>query len=166
MTAPVVDPVRSAPAPKRAPAFAPARPQLRVLRAGEHDTGSDQRRLVRQLAIVATVVAALCLFGVVVFHVVMTQNQFRLDALRSDASERQGEYDRLRLQVSQLESPDRVVSDAQTRLGMITAPKVIYLTPSVDEPGSQPSSTANSSTRSAATDGSGWAAVKPLLAER
>jgi cell division protein FtsL len=119
-----------------------------VLRAGEHDTEADQRRLVRQLAIVATVVAALCLFGVVVFHVVMTQNQFRLDALRSDASESQAEYDRLRLQVSQLESPDRVVSDAQTRLGMITPPKVTYLTPSVDEPGP------------------GWAAVKPLLAER
>ncbi len=166
MTAPVVDPVRSAPARKRAPVSAPPRPQLRVLRAGEHDTEADQRRLVRQLAIVATVVAALCLFGVVVFHVVMTQNQFRLDALRSDASGRQAEYERLRLQVSQLESPDRVVSDAQTRLGMITPPKVTYLTPSVDEPGSQPPSTPNSSARSAAKDGTGWAAVKPLLAER
>lgn len=166
MTAPVLDPIRSAPARKRAaPATAPeARPQLRVLRSGERDAEADQRRLVRQLAVVATVVAALCLFGVVVFHVVMTQNQFRLDALRTDASDRQAEYDRLRLEVSQLESPDRVVADAQTRLGMITPPKVTYLTPSVDAPGSEPSATATPG--SGAVESLGWAAVKPLLAER
>ncbi len=164
MTAPVLDPVRSAPARKRAaPAATPAdRPQLRVLRSGDRDTEADQRRLVRQLAVVATVVAALCLFGVVVFHVVMTQNQFRLDALRADASERQAEYDRLRLEVSQLESPDRVVADAQTRLGMITPPKVTYLTPSIDAPGSELSATASPG----ASQSAGWAAVKPLLADR
>lgn len=177
MTAPVVD--RIAPAPARAPRpGSPPRPRapLRVLRPQETRTEADQRRFVRQIAVVVTIVAALCVFGVVVFHVVLTQNQFRLESLRDQAADREAEYDRLRLQVAELESPERIVAEAQQRLGMITPPEVVYLTPSVDQPsvtaeaapapaagrGSAPKGAASAA--GAKDAGTGWSTVKPHLA--
>ncbi len=175
MTAPVLDPVdfapssqapapqRRAPQPRRqSPAAAPAR-HLRVVGHEQEAKEASQRRLVRRTAAVAAVVAALSVFGVVVFHVVLTQNQFRLDRLRVQSSVRQAEYDRLRLQVAQLESPDRVVAEAQQRLGMVTPPRVTYLTPSVDEPSANVEAPAAAAQPSAI--GAAWSTVKPHLAE-
>lgn len=174
MTAPVLDP-RGAPAPPSAPRRRPtgaptarpsaegARPQLRVLRPGETAQEADRRRLVQLLSVTGLVVAALCLFGVVVFHVVLTQNQFRLDALQDQALERQAEYDRLRLEVAQLESPDRIVADAQQRLGMVPAPRITYLTPAVeDTPGGRAPAPA---TPGKGAPGTSWSVVKPHLAD-
>jgi cell division protein FtsL len=105
---------------------------------------------------------ALCLFGVVVFHVMLTQNQFRLDSLQDQALERQAEYDRLRPEGAQLESPDRIVADAQQRLGMVPAPRITYLTPAVeDTPGGAPPPAGDA--RSA--PGTSWSVVKPHLAD-
>ncbi len=166
MTAPVVDPRRAAPVRKPTSRPSPARPELRVLRAGEAATDDARRRMVRTLTVVALVVAALCLFGVVVFHVVLTQNQFRLDALQDQALERQADYDRLRLQVAELESPDRIVADAQLRLGMITPPRITYLAPTVEGPGASsalPPASAGSPGATAA--GASWSVVKPHLAD-
>lgn len=178
MTAPVVDRIAPAPAPRRGPPPGSGAP-LRVLRPEQTRTEADERRLVRQIAIVATIVAALCVFGVVVFHVVLTQNQFRLESLRDQGADREAEYDRLRLQVAELESPERIIAEAQQRLGMITPPDVIYLTPSIDQPSvtgdSAPPPTAEDrSTRVGATSaagaagakeaGTGWSTVKPHLA--
>ena len=167
MTAPVLDPVRPAPArptrPRPAPPVkrAPARPELRVVRE-EELREAERARVFRQLVVAATIIGALCLFGVVVFHVLLTQNQFRLDKLQEQSLERQAEYDRLRLQVAELESPDRVIAAAQA-LGMVTPPKVTYLAPTVEEPGAgaDPARAAE-----ATADGeSSWSTVKPHLAD-
>lgn len=172
MTAPVLDPHHSAPPAGRPPQRrprpdvaaprAPERPQLRVLHASETAREADRRRLVRLVAGAAVVVAALCLFGVVVFHVLLTQNQFRLDRLQDQALERQAEYDRLRLQVAELESPDRVVADAQQRLGMVPAPKITYLTPAVED---TPGGSVAPVDRRAPAAGTSWSLVKPHLAD-
>jgi cell division protein FtsL len=164
MTAPVLDPVR--PAPARRPRPVPeARPDLRVIRSDEAVTEAERARLVRQFVVAATVIAALCLFGVVVFHVLLTQNQFRLDKLQEQSLEHQAEYDRLRLQVAELESPDRIVAAAQV-LGMVTPPKVTYLTPTV-EPGTADRDTgaAPAPHDGAAAAESSWSTVKPHLAD-
>ena len=175
MTAPVLDPVRSAPArtrrpvpppvrgPGRGPAAPPlpARPDLRVLRPEETATDADRARLVRQLALAATALVALCIFGIVVCHVMLTQNQFRLDKMQEESLERQAEYDRLRLQVAELESPDRIVAVAQAE-GMVTPPKVTYLTPTVEEPGA--GTTAKPSSDRAGAPEASWSTVKPHLA--
>ncbi len=170
MTAPALDPRRPAPARRRAaprPEAAPARPQLRVLTPGAA-VEADRRKLVRLLVVVAATVAALCLFGIVVFHVMLTQNQFRLDALQDQALERQAEFDRLRLQVAELESPDRIVADAQ-QLGMVPAPKVVYLTPTVEEPtgrtGGPESAAPSRGPSEAGVAGASWSVVKPHLAD-
>ncbi len=166
-------------APVRAPRPQPARParprpQLEVVKADQLAEAA-RRKLVRRLAMAATVAAALSLFGVVVAHVVLTQNQFRLDQLRDRSSLQQAEYDRLRLEVAELESPRRIVADAQQRLGMIIPPKVVYLAPSAEQTVSPvpvpPGAAATAGTQAlAATPGSdpaagGWTAVKPHLAE-
>ncbi|HUP86119.1 MAG TPA: hypothetical protein VM143_10675 [Acidimicrobiales bacterium] len=164
MTAPVLDPVRTAPARRTQPRPArEARPELRVVRTDETINEAARARFVRQFVVVATVIAALCLFGVVVFHVLLTQNQFRLDKLQEQSLERQAEYDRLRLEVAELESPDRVVAAAQV-LGMVTPPKVTYLTPTV-EPGTAEADRTNVAPREGTAEESSWSTVKPHLAD-
>lgn len=169
VTAPLLDRRRAGAgvAPSTPPSAPDGRPDLRVLRPGEAAADADRRRLVRLLVVVAAVVVALCVFGVVVFHVVLTQNQFRLDALQDQALEREAEYDRLRLQVAELESPDRVVADAQQRLGMITPPKITYLAPTIEEPGEAADGASRSPAGApgATAAGEGWSVVKPHLAD-
>jgi cell division protein FtsL len=68
-------------------------------------------------------------FGLVVAQTALVQGQQRLDDAQdriAEATERQQE---LRLQVAQLEAPDRVVA-AATDLGMVPPEGVTYLTPS------------------------------------
>jgi cell division protein FtsL len=74
-------------------------------------------------------VAALGL-GLVALHVLIAENQFRLDQLQQTAASEQESYERLRLQVAQLEAPARIVSEAEGRLGMVQPGSVTYL-PSV-----------------------------------
>jgi len=124
--------------PVRRPAHAPApaapkRPPLRVVQPGERTAGA-QRRRARLLVLSAVVVVAVGLFGAVVAHVVLTQNQFKLERLQRQAAEQQARYERLRLQVAELESPARIVAAAQERLGMVPPPTVKYLTPAKAEP--------------------------------
>jgi cell division protein FtsL len=173
MTAPVLDPVRPAPARRAQPAKpqAPARtprPHLHVLRDTENATEAERARLVRSAVVLAVAIGALCLFGVVVFHVLLTQNQFRLDKLQEESIDRQAEYDRLRLQVAELESPDRNVAAAQ-QLGMVTPPKVTYLAPTVEEtpaPDDDVRAARLAAAREAASAGeTSWSTVKPHLAD-
>jgi cell division protein FtsL len=65
-------------------------------------------------------------FGVVAAHVVLTQRQFRLDALETKAADAEARYERLRLEVAQLEAPERVVAAAQ-QLGMVPPATVTYV---------------------------------------
>lgn len=121
------------PAPARRPAHAPQpappkRPPLRVVQPGERAAGA-QRRRTRLLIAGVVLVVAVGLFGAVVAHVVLTQNQFRLQRLQRQAAEQQARYERQRLMVAELESPARIVSAAQERLGMVPPPSVKYLTP-------------------------------------
>ena len=81
----------------------------------------------RLMLLVTTV--AVVLFGVVAFHVVLSQGQFRLEKLQRQAEASQSQYERLRLQVAQLESPTRITNEAQNRLGMVHPEKVTAVAP-------------------------------------
>jgi cell division protein FtsL len=105
-------------------------------------------------------------FGVVGMHVMLAQNQFALDRLDTRAAKEQAQFERLRLQVDQLESPQRIVAVAKNKLGMQQSGAVTYLTPSapLTVPGA-PAAPAAASTSGPAT-GSGpanWATVKQHL---
>ncbi len=138
--------------------------RLRLVRAGELSPRARRRRN-RLIAFGVSVMLCAGLFGVVAFHVVLTQGQLELDQLHDTADAQQALYDRNRLLVAELESPERIVKVAQERLGMVPPPDVTYLSPTgikVEVPGA--------TKEAAAPDGTGdstatsWPAVKAHLA--
>jgi len=107
---------------------------------------------------------AVVLGGNVSVHASTTQGQFDLERLRDSASQREAVYQQLRLEVAELQAPDRVAAEA-SRLGMMEPAKVTYLTPtastsSVD--GSGPASVDEPPAEAAQS----WGQVKPHLGPR
>jgi cell division protein FtsL len=94
-------------------------------------------------------------FGVAISQVIVAQNQDRLDNLNRRAAAAQQRYEKLRYQVAQLESPERIVAAAHNRLGMIEPQKVNYVPPVVDNPVEKGEHT---------TDAPNWRLVKADLA--
>ena len=146
---------RTAPRPR--PQADPARPRLRVVPAN-YVSPRARRRRARRLLAAASVLAVLGLLGVASLHVVLTQGQFRLERLDARARQEQDRYERLRLEVAELESPARVVAAAQERLGMVPPPGITYLQPK--------GATTRTPVRRAAADAQDWRQVKPHLAEQ
>jgi cell division protein FtsL len=109
------------------------RPPLRLVRGKEHTTKARRRR-----AAVAFVAAAVLvtggLVGVVAAHVALTQGQFALGRLQAQLAGERAAQQQLRLQVAQLESPQRIVQTAEQRLHMATPATVTYLTPVTTAP--------------------------------
>lgn len=161
-------PTRTAPRPT---APAPSRPErtaapLRVVTDAELQEFRRRARARRLLAAAGTLVA-LGLFGVVIAHVMLMQGQFELQQLQQRSAASQAEYDRLRLQVSELESPDRIVEAAQVKLGMVAPRTITYLAPSAD-PTALPSTSGTADDEARATAAVGapgtWSTVKSTLA--
>jgi len=120
-------PVR-APRPDAAPGpAAPERRHLQVVPRG-YVTARARRKRARRLVVLAGAGIAAALFGVVAFHVVLTQNQLDIQHLRAEADAGSVKQQQLRLQAAELESPERVV-DAAQKLGMVPPATVHYLSP-------------------------------------
>ncbi len=69
------------------------------------------------------------LFCIVGLRVLLAQGQAPVDALEARMATEQAEFQRLRLELANLEAPSRVVGEAQRRLGMVPPPVVVYLAP-------------------------------------
>jgi cell division protein FtsL len=119
-------------------------------------------------------VVAVC-FGLVGLHVVIAEAQFRIDSLQRKVSAEQARYERLRLLVAELEAPARVVSVAESELGMRQPASVNYL-PAPKLPGAQAGIPSGGSGGAAGTGPRGhgrtvpapagdadWPSVKPYL---
>ncbi len=151
---------RGAPAPGPVPPPA-GRPSLRVV-DDRHLRARARRRRVRAVVAVIAALAALSLLGMAAFHAALVEGQVELSRLEGEVADEQARYQRLRLRVAELESPERIVAAAQERLGMVPPPGVTYLSPS--GPAGAPADTAPD-----APGGDGvqaWAAVKSHLADR
>jgi cell division protein FtsL len=135
---------------------------LRVVERGERTLAAKRRRA-RVLALVTVGVLAAMVFGLVGVHVSLAQNQLRLDRLNAKAAAEQVTYERLRLQVAQLESPARIVKEAADR-GMVMPPGVTYLSPPPVPPAAATALPSGSAAAPAAS--SDWTEVKPELAAR
>ena len=126
-TRPVLRQAVAAPAPQTAPPR--RRPDLRLV-----DPHEPSPRIRRRRAAVAgvgvLVLVFVVLFALAASQAVLAQNQQRLDRLERDVADEQARYQRLRLQVAELESPGRIVRAAQERLGMVPPPGTTYLSPS------------------------------------
>jgi cell division protein FtsL len=152
------------PQPRRTPATRERRPQLRVVEE------PSTRRI--SLGVVTVLVVGLIfavLFGLVVFHTVLLKNQQRLDHMDAQVSDAQARYQSLRLQVAQLEAPQRVIDVATHKLGMVPPEGTTYLTPAPDTgssttAGANQGASSNSDTAAPSNDSaSAWPEVKPYL---
>lgn len=160
------------PAPRRGDeTAAPTRPPLRVVRTAEL-TARGRRRRARLLLICGLSIVSALLLGMVAFQVVLTQDQTRLDELEKQAAVEQDRYERLRLEVAQLESPERVVAAAQERLGMVPPATVTYLSPQgasaegKDAADRRSGFAADAGPPASPPATSDWSQVKPHLAAR
>ena len=129
----------NAPAPaKRAPRPRPtsvpeiATPPRGLRRISRGVAALREGNQLGRVATLAAVALFASIFGVVVFQTLIVQGQARLDTIAArTVAENQRAKD-LRQQVADLESPSRIVSEAN-RLGMITPGQVAYLKPSADD---------------------------------
>ncbi|MEY2462250.1 MAG: hypothetical protein QOH64_388 [Acidimicrobiaceae bacterium] len=155
-------------APQRRPVVRPsekpqAAPKLRVVPAPTPRT--------RVVAFTVVGVGALfaVLFGLVLCHTLLVQNQQRLDRIDTQVREQQALYQRSRLAVAQLEAPARIVAAATQRLHMVPPPGTSYLVPSgttaaaVDGPSAPASSADQAKQDQTNQTGSEWSTVKPQL---
>ncbi len=103
------------------------RPPLRVV--SDPVRLRARRRRSRALVISIGVFIAVGMFVIVGAQVVLTQRQIRLDNMGQSLSLAQVTNDQLQLRVANLESPSRIVSEAESQLHMILPTSVVYLTP-------------------------------------
>jgi cell division protein FtsL len=122
-----------------------------------------RRRRVRLGGMVLAGFVIALLFAAVGMHVVLAQNQFRLDQLDSQAAAQQARYQQLRLQVDQLSSPQRIIGTAEGKLGMVAPGQVTFLNPSSATSGSGVTS-ATAGGPAPATAPPNWSTIKPQLA--
>lgn len=110
---------------------------------------------------VAMMSVLIALFGVVTFHVMLSQGQFKLERMQARADEQQVRYEKLRLQVAEMESPSHVTQQA-SRLGLVPAKKVTPVTPHANDIPAQ-GIDGSFGGISSTTDASRWNEVKPHL---
>lgn len=125
--------VRQRVAPDKPGPQLPARPPLRVV-PPTHMGMRARRRRTRLLVSAFALLIALGMFAIVGAQVFLTQRQLHLDQMSQSLSEARMTNDQLALQVATLESPSRIVSEAESRLHMVTPPKVAYLAPQAKAP--------------------------------
>jgi cell division protein FtsL len=146
--------------------------QPRHLRVVEPARRARRLRLTKVMAVAAIGFVVASMFAVAICQAMLVQNQLRLDRLEQSVTREQARYERNRLRVAQLESPDRIVSAARDKLGMVSPGEVVYLAP--DEPvapdstatitGSQNASPTGGDPDAAAAAGDdSWEQVKPYL---
>jgi cell division protein FtsL len=116
-------------------------------------------RITPRTGVVLTVSLFGALFGVAVSHAVLIESQMELEQLDEQAASEQARYERLRLDVAELESPDRIVNEARDRLGMVPAEDVEWLTP--DQPA--PTDGGGDDEDGADTPATSWEDVKPYM---
>ena len=112
------------------------RPHLQVVPL-DYVSARARRRRARRLVVLGGVLVAVAMFGVVAFHVVLTQGQLDLQHLQARAAAASVREQQLRLEAARLESPERVVDDAR-RLGMVPPSSVRYLSPDGRAPSATP----------------------------
>ena len=143
--------------------FDERRRHLRLVRARARRRANGRRLLV------SAGIGLLGLFclGLVTLHVLIAENQFTLDRLTQTAASEQASYEKLRLQVAQLEAPARIVSESEGRLGFVQPGSVTYVpaTTSQATKGAGPATVGSASARSvtAPQGDADWPSIKPYL---
>jgi len=109
-----------------APDPRPERTPLRILPTEHLERRARRRRARLTLTVAASLVAG-SLLGVVAINVMIAQDQLRLDRLDAQRNAALAHRGQLQLQLAQLQSPARIVAEAEQRLGMVVPSKLTYL---------------------------------------
>ena len=117
-----------APSPRTQPA---RRTPLRIVSPPDPEAKARHRR--RLWVGLLAGLACAGLFAIVGVRVLLAQGQAPVDRLESQVTAAQAENQRLRFDVARLESPSRIVAEAQSRLGMVPPSTVVYLTPAATQ---------------------------------
>lgn len=141
-----------------------ARPRLRLVRPSNR----LKIRLTPRAGVTLTVLLFVALFGVAISHALLIESQSRLDQLDQEVAEEQARYEELRLDVAQLESPDRILAEAAEQ-GLVPPDEVVWLTP--DQAAAAGETGGEAEGEQAAGDGSAedsdaettWEDLKPYL---
>lgn len=116
---------------------------------------------------IGAVVACVLVLALAAVHSQLVSNQVRLDGLTREVSAEQARYASLRLEVAGLEAPERIVREAQERMGMVAPDTVTYLAPSGAVAAEVAPADGSDPAAEEAGDGErSWAAVKPYLGDR
>jgi len=126
MTAAQAAPQRAPSRPPRTPRPAPAHRGV-VARLRTTVTRPADRPARNLVGTVLLGLLFVAVFGIVVFQALLIQTQARLDDLDDQIVFQQERSDALRVELAQRQSPDRIVTAASERLGMIAPSEVLYL---------------------------------------
>lgn len=152
----VGEPAAAVVRPARRPSAPPERPPLLLV----------PPRVRRRRAGLLTAAACTALFavmlGLVAFQMRIAQGQGRLDRLERDIRAEELRYDRLRLEVARLQSPEQVVAAAKA-LGMVEPDAITYVVPPADVVAAADAAVGGAPPGAAPVGGSPWGAVKPVL---
>ncbi len=122
-----------------------------------------QVRRTRMVVLLSLVVLGVAIaFALVYLHVVAAQRQFTLDGLNKQVNQQEQRYDRMRLQVAQLEAPARIISTAEGQYGMTEPQSVTYLVPKAPAPATRATPPKSPATTAPAGDAN-WPKIKSLL---
>lgn len=131
---------------------------LRVVRSS--DRRRAQFRLTPRAGVTLTVLLFVALFAVAVSHALLIGSQVHLDRLDDQVAEEESRYERMRLDVAELQSPDRIVADAAAQ-GMVAPDELVWITPDQAVPAG--SVTPESSEAGTESTDTSWEEVKPYL---
>jgi cell division protein FtsL len=150
--------------PPAEPRARTGRPRLRVVDEAARRQQQARQRRARLLVAGAVVTVVGSVFALAASHAYLVSGQSELDRLSVQVEDARSQYSEVRLQVAELGAPDRIVSEAVNRLGMVSSPSVRYLAPS-----SQLATQLGVVGGSPQTDpgdgkpGASWSSVKPYL---
>jgi cell division protein FtsL len=138
------------------------RPRLRVVDEPARRAQLARQRRARTILSAVILAVVLMVFALAGTHAYLVSGQGQLDHLNAEVADARSRYSEARLEVAELGAPQRIVSVARDRLGMVTAPRVHYLAPST-ELALQVGAIGDVGTADTAAAGQPWASVKPYL---
>jgi hypothetical protein len=94
---------------------------------------ATRRRRGWQVGTVAGGLLFVALFAIAGAHSLIVQQQRHIDDVNGRITEAEDRAEALKVELAELQSPERIVQEARDRLGMVQAPTPVYLQPKTDD---------------------------------
>ncbi len=94
---------------------------------------AERRRRGWQVGTIAGGLLFVALFAIAGAHSLIVQQQRHIDSVNGRITEAEDRAEALKVELAELQSPERIVKEARDRLGMVQAPTPVYLQPKADD---------------------------------